>query len=51
MELNSEQTSYGPKSVIDPDKLNERRASVGLGTIESYIEIMNVKYFGSLKER
>lgn len=50
MELNSEQTSYVPKSVIDPDKLNERRASVGLGTIESYIEMMNTRYFGSLKK-
>ena len=50
MKLNSEQSSYIPKSVIDPDKLNERRASVGLGTIESYIEIMNTRYFGSLKK-
>jgi len=49
MKLNSEQSSYIPKSVIDPDKLNERRASVGLSTIESYIEMMNTKYFGSLK--
>lgn len=50
MELNNEQTSYVPKSVIDPEKLNERRASVGLGTIESYIEMMNNRYFGSLKK-
>jgi len=50
MELNTEQTSYVPKSVIEPDKLNERRASIGLGTIESYIEIMNTRYFGSLKK-
>lgn len=49
MELNSEQTSYVPKAVIDADHLNERRASVGLGTIESYIEIMNKRYFGTLK--
>ncbi len=50
MELNNEQTSYVPKSVIDPDKLNERRASVGLDTIENYIEMMNTRYFGSLKK-
>jgi hypothetical protein len=50
MELNSEQTSYVPKSVIDSGKLNERRASVGLGTIENYIKIMNTRYFGSLKK-
>ncbi len=50
MELNKEQTSYVPKSVNDPDKLNERRANVGLGTIESYIETMNTRYFGSLKK-
>lgn len=50
MELNPEQTSYTPKNVIDPDKLNERRLSIGLDTIESYIASMNQIYSGSLKK-
>jgi hypothetical protein len=50
MELNPAQTSYVPKSVIDPEKLNERRFSVGLGSIESYIEQMNTRNFGALKK-
>ncbi|MCO5267507.1 MAG: hypothetical protein M9897_01255 [Brumimicrobium sp.] len=50
MELNKEQTSYIPLNVMAPEKLNERRASVGLISIESYIEIMNKRYFGSLKQ-
>lgn len=51
MELNAEKTSYVPKNVIEPEKLNERRASMGLGTIESYTESMNSRYFGSLKKK
>lgn len=50
LELNEEHTSYIPKNVIDPDKLNERRLSVGLESIESYIEFMNQVYAGSLKK-
>jgi hypothetical protein len=50
MELNSDQTSFEPKNVIDPEDLNERRASVGLGTIESYIELMNTLSSGALKK-
>ena len=49
MKLNTDHSSYIPQQVIDPEKLNERRKSVGLGTIEEYIKIMNTHYFGTLK--
>jgi len=51
MRLNKDSTSYEPHPVLDPDKLNERRASVGLETIESYINGMNSRNFGRLKKR
>jgi len=50
MRLNKDSTSYEPKPVIEPDKLNERRKSVGMDGIEIYIEIMNKRFFGSLKK-
>lgn len=50
MHLNQDKSSYESKPVIEPDKLNERRKEVGLGTIEDYIEIMNNRYFGTLKK-
>lgn len=50
MTLNQDGTSYVPKSVVEPEKLNERRKSVGLEPIEKYIESMNKRYFGSLKQ-
>lgn len=51
MILNAEQTSYEPKPVIEPEKLNERRKQVGLGTIEDYIQLMNSRYYGDLKKK
>lgn len=51
MKLNSDSTSYEPKPVIEPAKLNERRQSMGLASIEDYIEGMNERYFGSLKKK
>jgi hypothetical protein len=51
MTLNSTETSYEPRPVIDPEKLNERRKSVGLDPIENYIEVMNTRYFGTLKKK
>lgn len=50
MKLNNEKTSYEPMPVIEPEKLNERRESMGLGSIEKYIEQMNSEYFGTLKK-
>lgn len=51
MTVNEERTSYIPKEVIDPEHLNERRASVGLGTIEEYAERMNEIFAGSLNNK
>jgi hypothetical protein len=50
MTINSTGTSYEPKPTIDPERLNERRKSVGLDSIESYTETMNTRYFGTLKK-
>lgn len=49
MQLNMDNTSYEPKPVIEPEKLNERRKLYGLGTIEDYIKSMNERYHGTLK--
>ena len=51
MTLNAEGTSFEPRSCIDPEHLDERRASVGLGTMAQYIEIMNQNYYGQLKRK
>lgn len=51
MVLDSTKTSYTPKPTVEPDKLNERRMSVGLNTIEEYIKIMNKHYFGTLQKK
>ena len=51
MQKNNDNTSFEPKPVIDPEKLNERRKSVGLGTIEEYAEGMNSRYHGTLKKK
>jgi hypothetical protein len=50
MSLNIDSSSYIPKPVIEPEKLNERRTSIGLPTIEDYIETMNKRYIGTLKK-
>ena len=49
MTLNSTETSFEPKPCIDPEHLDERRASVGLGTMAWYIEVMNQTFSGQLK--
>lgn len=51
MVLNSAGTSFEPKPCIEPEHLDERRASVGLETMEKYIEIMNQVYSGQLKKK
>jgi hypothetical protein len=51
MTLNATKTSYEPKPTIEPEKLNERRGMVGLSTIESYIQSMNNRYFGTLEKK
>ena len=49
MQLNSTGTSYEPKLVTEPEKLNERRKQIKLPPIEDYIKIMNERYYGILK--
>lgn len=51
MKLNASQTSFEPQPVIEPEKLNERRKSIGLESIESYINLMNSRYHGVLKKK
>lgn len=51
MTLNADGTSFEPKPCIEPERLDERRASVGLGTIASYIEVMNRNYSGQIKKK
>ena len=40
----SEMKEYYVASMIEPEKINERRASVGLGTIQEYIEYWNMEW-------
>jgi hypothetical protein len=51
MQLNSDGTSYKTQPVIEPEKLNERRALVGLDTIEEYIKLINNQLHGYLKKK
>ena len=51
MTLNADRSSFEPKPCVDPERLDERRASVGLGTMASYIDIMNHNYSGQLKRK
>jgi hypothetical protein len=51
MILNADKSSYEPKPVEALETLNERRASVGLSSIEDYIQTMNSRYFGSLEKK
>lgn len=50
LQINLNSTSYEVKPTIDMENLNLRRKEVGLITIEEYIEIMNTKYYGTLKK-
>lgn len=50
LKVNSDSTSYEPKNLLDPTKVNDRRKSVGLFPLERYIEAMNSRNFGTLKK-
>lgn len=50
LEWNTDKKSYVPKAVMDLEQLNTRRKSVGMESIESYIEFMNNLYSGTWKE-
>ncbi len=49
--VNAEGSSYEPDPCEEPEKLNERRASVGLSPIEEYIGSMNKNHQGSLNKK
>lgn len=49
MRVNQAGTSFEPKPCVEPERLDERRASVGLGTIAGYIEVMNQTYSGEIR--
>ena len=51
MTMNKDLTSYEPLPLIEPERLNERRKSMGLSTIEEYIETMNSNFHGILKKK
>lgn len=51
MRLNADSTSYEPKPLADPRKVNERRSAVGLASLELYIIAMNHNFWGFLKPR
>jgi len=51
VQVNKDSTSYEPKPVADPDKLNERRKSIGLSSIEEYIEMKNSGVFEKKKKK
>ncbi len=51
MIVNDESNSFVPRPCIDLDKLNERRKSVGLSTIEEYTKTMNTNHSGMLHNK
>lgn len=51
MQLNRDSTSFEPKPMIEPEKVDDRRGEMGLSPIEFYIKTMNTRYFGSLKNQ
>jgi tetratricopeptide (TPR) repeat protein len=51
MRRNKETGITTPIDLFEPEKVNKRRAEVGLGTIEEYIGVMNSHYKGSLKKK
>jgi hypothetical protein len=50
LQLNSTATSYEVKATIDVENLNVRRKEMNLIPSEEYIQIMNSKYYGTLKK-
>lgn len=49
MRLNEGQTSFEPKPLLYPEKVDSLRASVRLPPIADYILMMNARYYHSLK--
>lgn len=48
--LNADSTSYMIKPTADIETLDIRRKSIGLWPISEYIDIMNKRYFGTIKK-
>lgn len=51
MQINADSSSFEPKPLLEPEKIDERRQEMGLGTMENYIMIMNNTYYGALKKK
>jgi hypothetical protein len=51
MVLNSDSTSFEPRPVFEPARLNVRRTALGLGPIDEYIELMNRRHPELLRRR
>lgn len=45
LRVNKDSTSYEPLPVLEPEKLNERRKSIGLSSMEDYIKMKNTGVF------
>jgi hypothetical protein len=44
-------SKYEPQPIEDPEQVNERRASVGLETIEEYIQMITGRYYPHLLKK
>ncbi|MBL7795316.1 MAG: hypothetical protein JNJ90_02340 [Saprospiraceae bacterium] len=51
MQINADSTSFEPKPMVEPEKIDARRQEMGLGTMENYIFTMNQVYHGVLKKK
>jgi len=51
MQINADSTSFEPKPMVEPEKIDVRRQEMGLGTMEAYIVTMNNVYHGVLKKK
>ncbi|MBC7554504.1 MAG: hypothetical protein H7257_11040 [Taibaiella sp.] len=49
--MNEDSTSYELMPCIDPEQLNERRKTMGLTTVEKYIEIVNERSSNILRKK
>lgn len=49
--LNADSSSFEPRPVEDPTQLDTRRATLGLGPIAGYIELMNRRYAAYLRPK
>ena len=50
MQLNADSSSYEPRTLKYPDRVDVLRKTMGLPPMSAYIEIMNDRYRGTLKK-